>query len=186
MRTETTPFGLPALIDHIVRWLDAIPYALVALFARIIVAHAFFASGQTKVEGPVIGGELFGMDLSVIVPSGIREAAFTLFAEEYKVPLLPTHLATWMAAIGEHVLPIMLFVGLASRFSALGLIAMTLVIQFFVYPDAWWTVHAYWLALLLLIVAQGPGAISLDRLVARSSRGLRADTLSQPALGMTP
>lgn len=168
MQTETgRPGGIAGLIERAVRLLDSIPYALVALFARIVVAHAFFASGQTKVEGPVIGGEVLGMDLSVIVPTHIRDAAFTLFAEEYKVPLLPTHLATYMAAIGEHILPVLLVFGLASRFSALGLIAMTMVIQIFVYPDAWWTVHAYWLGLLILIVAQGPGALSLDHLVSR-------------------
>ena len=181
MQTETgRPGGLAALIERVVRLLDAIPYALVALFARIVVAHAFFASGQTK--GPVLGGEVLGLDLSVIVPTGIRDAAFTLFAEEYRVPFLPTHLATYMAAIGEHILPVLLFFGLASRFSALGLIGMTMVIQIFVYPDAWWSVHAYWLGLLILIVAQGPGAISLDHLVSRFWGSRDADR-SAGALG---
>jgi putative oxidoreductase len=55
-------------------------------------------------------------------------------------------------------------VGLASRLSALGLLFMTLVIQLFVYPDGW-PDHILWIALLLLIVARGPGAISLDHLL---------------------
>jgi putative oxidoreductase len=171
MSTHTERAGiLAALIDRVIRLLDAIPYALVALFARIVVAHAFFASGQTKVEGPVIGGEVAGLDLTVIIPTHIRDSAFTLFAEEYKVPVLPSGLSTYLATFAEHLLPVLLFLGLASRFSALGLIGMTTVIQIFVYRDAWWTVHAYWLGLLLVIVAQGPGALSLDHLIARSWR----------------
>ena len=166
---------IASTVAPLIRMLDCIPYAIVALLARLVVAHAFFASGQTKVNGPKIGGELFGIDFSVIVPTSIRDQTFTLFAEDYKVPLLPTDLAAYLATFAEHTLPILLVIGLATRFSALGLIGMTLVIQIFVYPDAWWTVHAYWLALLLLIVARGPGLFSLDHLLRRrwrdSSRG---------------
>ncbi|WP_245300251.1 DoxX family protein [Methylocystis bryophila] len=57
--------------------------------------------------------------------------------------------------------------GFLTRLSALGLLAMTMVIQIFVYPDAWWTVHAYWVALLVVLIARGPGAISLDYLIFR-------------------
>lgn len=173
-RTDRTG-GLAGLIGRIVGLLDTIPYALVALFARIVVGHAFFSSGQTKVEGPVIGGEVGGLDLSVTVPTQIRDSAFTLFAEEYKVPILPSGLATYLATFAEHLLPVLLILGLASRFSALGLIGMTMVIQIFVYPDAWWTVHAYWLGLLLVIVTQGPGALSLDHLIDRFRRSRAPD-----------
>jgi len=139
----------------LVNWLDAgrrlaerIPYALVALVARFAVASAFWRSGQTKVEG------FFH----------IKDNTFFLFREEYKVPLLPPDFAAYVTTIAEHVLPVLLVVGLASRLSALGLIIMTLVIQLFVYPDAWPT-HLLWFAPLLLIVARGPGALSLDHLI---------------------
>ncbi len=155
------------LIRKIVAALDAIPYALVALFLRIVAAHPFFVSGQTKVDGPMIGGTFMGLDLSIIVPTSVRDATFTLFEEEYKLPRVSPEHAAYAAAAFENLLPILLVLGLATRLSALGLLAMTLVIQIFVYPDAWWTVHAYWAAILVVLIARGPGALSLDHLLSR-------------------
>ena len=142
---------MPTLIG----WLEAgrrlaerIPYSIVALVARFAVATVFWRSGQTKVE------DLFR----------IKDNTFFLFREEYKVPLLPPDLAAYMATVAEHVFPVLLVAGLASRLSALGLMVMTLVIQVFVYPEGW-PEHILWFALLLLIVARGPGALSLDHLI---------------------
>jgi putative oxidoreductase len=59
---------------------------------------------------------------------------------------------------------VLLLAGFASRLSALGLMVMTLVIQLFVYPEGW-PEHVLWFALLLLIVARGPGTLSLDHLI---------------------
>jgi putative oxidoreductase len=129
------------------RLAERIPYSIVALVARFAVASVFWRSGQTKVEG-----------------FAIKDNTFFLFREEYKVPLLPPDLAAYMATVAEHVFPVLLLVGLASRLSALGLIVMTIVIQVFVYPDGW-PEHVLWFALLLLIVARGPGALSLDHLI---------------------
>jgi putative oxidoreductase len=141
---------MPILIN----WLEAgrrlaerIPYSLVDLVARLAVASVFWRSGRTKVEGFL----------------QIKDNTFFLFREEYKVPLLPDH-AAYLATIAEHVFPVLLVVGLASRLSALALMAMTLVIQVFVYPDGW-PEHILWFALLLLIAARGPGALSLDHLI---------------------
>ena len=147
---------------------DAIPYSLVALFVRIVAAHPFLVSGQTKVDGPQIGATIFGQELSYTLPTSIRDATFTLFAEEYKVPLLSPQIAAYLSTAMETALPILLILGLLTRLSALGLLAMTLVIQVFAYPDAWWTVHAYWAALLLVLIARGPGALALDRLFGES------------------
>jgi putative oxidoreductase len=129
------------------RLAERIPYSIVALVARFAVASVFWRSGQTKVEG-----------------FAIKDNTFFLFREEYKVPLLPPDLAAYMATVAEHVFPVLLLVGLASRLSALGLMVMTIVIQVFVYPDGW-PEHVLWFALLLLIVARGPGALSLDHLI---------------------
>ena len=126
---------------------ERIPYSFIALASRIAVADVFWRSGQTKVSG-----------------FSIREETFYLFREEYKVPLLPPDLAAYLSTIGEHVFPILLFVGLASRLSALGLFGMTMVIQLFVVPGGW-PEHILWLSLLTLIIARGPGAISLDHLL---------------------
>jgi putative oxidoreductase len=142
---------MPILIN----WLDAgrrlaerIPYSLVALVARLAVATVFWRSGQTKVENFFYN----------------KDNTFVLFREEYKVPLLPPDLAAYATTIAEHVFPVLLVIGLASRLSALCLIIMTLVIQIFVYPEAWPT-HILWFAPLLLILARGPGALSLDHLI---------------------
>lgn len=126
---------------------ERIPTSAIALMSRIAVADVFWRSGQTKVNG-----------------FSIREETFYLFREEYKVPLLPPDLAATLSTVGEHVFPALLFVGLASRLSALGLFGMTMVIQLFVVPGGW-PEHILWLSLLTLIIARGPGAISLDHLI---------------------
>ena len=129
--------------------LARIPEALVLLFVRIVAAQPFWASGRTKVEG------LFAL----------RPSTIDLFREEYNLPLISPELAAPLTMVAEHVLPALLVLGLLTRFSALGLIVMTLVIQFLVYPDAWWPVHSLWLGLLLVIVQRGGGTLALDRLL---------------------
>jgi putative oxidoreductase len=149
---------------RIAAWLDAIPYAAIALFVRIVAAHPFFVAGQTKIEGPTIGREIFGLDLTFQIPTGIREATFALFADEYKLPFLSPSTAAYAATSLEFLVPILLALGLFTRLSACVLLAMTMIIQIFVYPDAWWTAHAYWAALLVILIARGPGTLSLDRI----------------------
>jgi putative oxidoreductase len=124
----------------------ALAHALLALAARFGVGAVFFLSGRTKVDGLLT----------------VNENALTLFREEYRVPLLPPELAAHAAAYAEHLLPLLLFAGLATRLSALGLLGMTAVIQFFVYPDAWPT-HLTWAASLLYLAGRGAGPLSLDR-----------------------
>lgn len=124
-----------------------LPEGLVLLFVRIVAAHPFWASGRSKVEG------LFSM----------RPAVVDLFRYEYDLPLIPPEIVAPMATVAEHALPILLVLGLFTRFAALGLIVMTLVIQFLVYPDAWWTVHSLWMGLLLILVARGSGPLAIDR-----------------------
>ena len=126
---------------------ERIPQSLILLIARIAIANIFWRSAQTKING-----------------FSLREETFFLFREEYKVPLLPPELAAYLATIAELTLPILLVIGLATRLSALGLVAMTLVIQLFVIPGGW-PEHLLWFALLGLIIARGPGAISLDHLI---------------------
>jgi putative oxidoreductase len=151
-------------IGKLATWLDAIPYSLIALLLRIVAAHPFFVSGQTKIEGPTIGREIFGLDLTMQIPTAIRTATFALFADEYKLPFISPIMAAYAATALEFVLPILLVTGFLTRLSAFGLLVMTMVIQIFVYPDAWWTAHAFWGALLLVLIARGPGVFSLDHL----------------------
>jgi putative oxidoreductase len=126
---------------------ERVPYSAVALAARCAVASVFWRSGQTKVSG-----------------FSLREETLFLFREEYKVPLLPPDIAAYLATTAEHVFPVLLVVGFASRLSALALFGMTMVIQLFVFPSGW-PEHILWLSLLLLIISRGPGAISLDHLL---------------------
>ncbi len=160
--------------------LDAFPYAFIALFLRIVVAHPFFLSGQTKVDGPTFGGVYGGVDLTFTLPTSLKESAIALFQQEYKLPYVAPEHAAYAAAAAENILPVLLVIGLATRLSALGLLIMTIIIQVFVYPDAWWTVHAYWAAILVVLFFRGPGAISLDWLLFRR-RDRVARGLSQAA-----
>ena len=142
--------------------LASIPYAVVGLFARCVVAYPFFMSGQSKVDGTKYSMDLLGQELSVKLPQTMLDKTFELFANDYKLPVIPSNVAAYIVAFAENVLPVLLLIGLATRLSALGLFIMVLVIQFLVFPGHWWTEHAYWLALLLLLMSRGPGAISLD------------------------
>lgn len=139
--------SLIAYLEHGRALARRIPFSALALASRLAIAATFWRSAQTKVSG-----------------FQLREETFVLFREEYKVPLLPPDLAAYLATTAEHVFPILLVVGFATRLSALGLLGMTTVIQLFVYPGAW-PEHSLWAALLLWIIARGPGNVSLDHLI---------------------
>ncbi|WCM23840.1 DoxX family protein [Paraburkholderia bryophila] len=120
--------------------------SLLSLVARFAIAAIFFMSGRTKVSG-----------ILTLTPS-----TYELFRTEYKLPLVPPEIAAHIAAYSEHLFPLLLMLGLFSRFSAFALLGMTTVIEVFVYPDAWPT-HLSWAGLLLVIIGRGAGAFSLDR-----------------------
>ncbi|WP_292455546.1 DoxX family protein [Methylibium sp.] len=145
----------------------AIPESLIALLGRFSIAAVFWNSGQTKVEGFAIN--LVSGTFDIGVPR-LSESAVALFRDEYQLPLLPPELAAWLATIGEHALPVLLLLGLGTRFAALGLLVMTAVIQLLVYPGAYAT-HGVWAAVLLWLLARGPGRLSVDHYLAvRGSR----------------
>lgn len=150
---------LAALIDLFGR----IPDSLIALLGRFSIAAVFWLSGQTKIDGLTIN--LVQGEFSLGWPR-LSDSALFLFQEEYALPLLPPLWAAIMATVAEHVLPILVLIGLATRFSALGLLGMTLVIQLFVYPGAYPT-HGVWAAVLLYLIAKGPGKVSIDAWIAR-------------------
>ncbi|MCY1362692.1 hypothetical protein D9M69_494240 [compost metagenome] len=120
--------------------------SLLVLVARLSIAAIFLMSGRTKVSG-----------FLTITPS-----TYELFRTEYSLPFISAELAAHLATYSEHLFSLLLVLGLFSRLSAFALLGMTFVIQVFVYPDAWPT-HLSWAGLLLLIVARGGGAMSLDR-----------------------
>jgi len=145
-----------------------IPDSLIALLGRFSIAAVFWKSGQTKVQGfaiDIVSGEFqFG------VPR-LSDSVIALFRDEYRLPLVPPELAAPLAAFAEHLFPLLILIGLATRFSAAALLVMTATIQLLVYPDAYPT-HGVWAAVLLFLIAKGPGAVSIDRLIARRFGGL--------------
>ncbi|MBT3030870.1 MAG: DoxX family protein [Candidatus Thiodiazotropha endolucinida] len=141
-----------ALIDTMQRLFDfigkSIPEWGIALLARGAIAYTFWSSGRSKVSG--------FLDIS--------DSTFLLFEHEYGVPLIPPNIAAYMATYAEHFFPILLVLGLFTRFAALSLLIMTAVIQLFVYPDAW-NVHMWWALAMLYLIRHGGGLVSLDRLL---------------------
>jgi putative oxidoreductase len=132
------------------------PFAL--LLARLLVARVFWLSGLGKVENV----NFLGLRLPTF---SMDNSTYFLFKNVF-FPELPkwfTDIAAIMAAIGELTLPLLLVFGFVTRLGALGLFAMTAVIQIFVFQDAWWPTHAWWMAVLFILIARGPGAWSADR-----------------------
>ena len=141
--------GLRGLWNGLAQRLEqCTPHGLIALTARLALAGIFWMSGRTKVEGVFT----------------ITDTTYLLFREEYRLPLIPPEWAAPMATLAEHLFPVLLVLGLFTRLSALALLGMTLVIQVFVYPDAWPT-HLSWAGLLLPLIARGGGKLALDRSV---------------------
>jgi putative oxidoreductase len=140
-----------------------IPDSFIAFVGRFSIAAVFWKSGQTKIEGLAID---FIDGTYVLGLPRLADSAVMLFEHEYALPLLSPTLAAVIAACAEHIFPILILIGLATRFSALALLGMTLVIQVFVYPGAYPT-HGVWAAVLLYLVANGPGALSIDHAIAR-------------------
>lgn len=150
------------LLRRAIGLLDRIPDSLIALLGRFSIAAIFWKSGQTKVQGFAI--DLVNGEFQLGVPR-LADSALALFREEYRLPLLSPELAAPLAAFAEHLFPLLILIGLATRFSAAALLVMTLTIQLLVYPDAYPT-HGVWATVLVFLIARGPGAVSLDHLIA--------------------
>ena len=129
------------ILLRVLRWLDAVPYALLAIPLRLAVATVFWNSAMAKLAN--------------------WATTLALFADEYKLPLLPPDLAAHFAVSIELSTPVLLVLGLLTRPAALVLLGMTSVIEIFVYPQAWPT-HIQWAAMLLVLLCRGAGTWSLD------------------------
>jgi putative oxidoreductase len=127
-------------------WLGRFPISILQLGMRIGVGLVFFNAGLLKYKS--------------------FEFAVKLFEDEYKVPLLDPAVAARLAMFNEITFPIFLFVGLATRLATLPLLGQILVIQIFVYPQAW-NDHVLWGSILIFLLTRGPGALSADYLIER-------------------
>jgi putative oxidoreductase len=155
------------IIAKLVALCAVIPYALVAIGLRFVIARVFFLSGQTMIDGPEIPITGFGpgVDFSVVLPVAIKDATFQIFQTQFAaLPMSPT-VAAYLFSYAEFVLPICLIVGFATRFSALGLLVLTVLISVYVIPDAFWSSHVYWVAILMVLMSVGPGAVSIDAII---------------------
>lgn len=127
--------------------LERVPAALPVLLLRCAVALVFWRSGLTKLP--------LGNDMTVF-----------LFESEYRVPLLPVALAAYLTTLIELIAPWSLVVGLGARVSAAILLAETLVIQLFVYPQQY-PEHLLWASPLLYVLLRGPDQWSIDHFIRR-------------------
>ena len=130
----------------------ALPLSLTMLALRFALAGPFWRSGMTKWNGFL----------------NVSFGAKQLFAEEFKlhifgaeIPFPAPELVATLSAVAEVSLPVMLVVGFGARYAALGLLAMTAIIQLTV-PDGWANFHLPWAAMALAIMTFGPGKIALD------------------------
>ena len=146
-----SPLGLVSQAARFQAKLAALLTPLALLALRLPVAAVFWRSGRTRVEG----WNIFE----------ISETQAFLFEYEFGLPF-PVLMAH-ATALAEHILPVLLVLGLFTRLGALGMLTMTAVIQFFVYPDAWLNAHMFWASILFAVMALGPGKISLDHAIGR-------------------
>jgi putative oxidoreductase len=147
MATQVVARSWRAPFDRVASSAAALlPPSALLLVQRLGIAGVFFFSGRTKVDGLLT----------------VNDTAFELFRTDYALPLVKPEIAAYAATYSEHLFPILLVLGLFTRLSALALLGMTLVIEVFVYPDAWPT-HLSWAGLLLPLIALGGGKLSLDR-----------------------
>lgn len=134
------------LINRVRDWLERVPYTFLAIPLRLAVATVFWNSAMTKLAN--------------------WDTAVALFVDEYKLPLLPPEVGAYVAATIELTTPVLLVLGLLTRPAVAVLLAMTLVIEVFVYPLAWPT-HIQWAAMLLVLLCRGAGHLSIDHLLRR-------------------
>jgi putative oxidoreductase len=145
-----------AWVDITRAWLARFPLSIILLAGRIGVGATFFKAGLLKYNS--------------------FEFAVKLFQEEYRLPLLDPAVAARIAMVQELTIPILLFLGLATRIATIPLLGTIAVIQIFVYPNAYHE-HLAWGSILVLVLTRGPGVFSVDHLIERIVRRRPAATL---------
>jgi putative oxidoreductase len=151
-----------------------LPYSLVALALRLLIARVFFFDGQARIDGPrlswlIPGFDVHnyyvrGFDLSVILPVRPKVETVAAVFDSLESAMLSTVIG-YVIAYAAFILPIMLVLGAGTRFVALGLIGLTVLMQLFIAPQNLWTAHIYWAAILVVLMSLGPGKISADQIV---------------------
>ena len=141
-RTDNSPL---ARLERARAWARRVPSSPIELGMRLAVGATLFRSGMNKLQS--------------------FDTAIALFRDEYRLPLLPPELAAYMGTAVEVSAPVLLVFGVFARLGAAALLVMTLTIQFLVYPENW-PEHLMWASILAYVLRNGPGALSIDRLIA--------------------
>ena len=144
---STREIALMALIRAILNWLEKMPHAVLALLARVGLAAVFWQAGMDKMTNWKIKSE-----------------TFEAFANEYNIPLLPPELATHLATFVEHLTPILMLLGLATRAAGGAMLGVVAVIFIFVHQDEW-PAFVIWSSAIVFLLTKGPGVLSLDHLI---------------------
>jgi putative oxidoreductase len=173
-RSDTTSIPRPAPRLHrcaraflaaAVAILGVVPYALVALVLRLVMARAMFLAGQAMVFGPDLPLSLKGFAYSVTLPAQVKPEVLDAFAAKFAAVPQWSAVIAFGIAYAEFLLPLCLIIGFATRLAAFLLLLLTAALQLYVDPAALWTVHVYWFSLLLVLTTFGGGALSIDRLI---------------------
>ena len=158
-------------VDSFVAACSFIPYALVALGLRFVMARVFFLDGQTRIDGPRLPLNVHDFDFSVVLPLQVKAETFTAFLTQFAPLPVPPMLAAYVVSYAEFILPIMLVLGFGARFAALGMLIMTAVISIYIDAgDVMEPAHLLVRRSSRCCSTQGPGRISVDhfiRLVVR-------------------
>ena len=142
-----------------------VPYALVALVLRLVMAKVFFLAGQDKIDGLLLRIRVdfanIG-DVWMTLPTQVKQTTFDLFAAKYSALPIPSQVTAYLFSYAEFLLPVCLLIGFATRISALVLLAMTVLMAIYATPATLWAAQIYWIAILLVLISVGPGALSID------------------------
>ena len=149
VRATSTKELIVATARRIIVTLEAYLAPLLDFAVRFWLARVFFLSGLTKIQS--------------------WDSTLSLFENEYAVPLLPPELAAYMGTFTELFFPVLLVLGLGTRFAA-GVLFVFNIIAVVSYPDlgeVGLKDHQYWGLLLLIPLLHGPGKISIDHFIRR-------------------
>ncbi|WP_421693765.1 DoxX family protein [Aestuariivirga sp.] len=141
------------LIDATSGLFERIPYAVIGLLGRLSLAWLFWSDGRARMDG----------SWNVLQP---RYETMAMFRGGYDIRYVPYEFAAIAVQVAELALPVLLALGIASRFAALGLLVLVIVFEIFVHPGPY-AIHGVWAALLLVIIKFGPGSLSLDEVLGR-------------------
>lgn len=170
-------------VDGFISACAAVPYALVALALRLLMARIFFLDGQGRIDGPrfslhlpiekipfSLPFKLPSLDFSAVLPLQIKADMIADFATASPPIPLPATIAAYAVGYAEFLLPLCLVLGFATRFASLGLMFITALIAIFVVPNALPGEPIFWGAILIVLLSLGGGTLSVDniiRLIAR-------------------